>query len=299
MKTLPTGLQDHLDSGATTMCYCWRITRKDATVQGFTEHDENLTFDGTTFEAEAGFTASQVQQALGLSVDNLEVVGGFNSDHVDETDLIAGVYDDAAVELFWVNWQDTSERLLIMAGNIGEVKQNGIEFTAELRSLSHRLNQKVGRTYQRTCDAVFCDVGQTEKRCKLNAATYTHSGTVTSVTSPSAFKVSGLAQDDDYFSRGLLTWTSGNNQGQRADVRLHTNDGVAVGVDLWTPAVGDIQVGDTFDILAGCKQTAEICRTKFNNLVNFQGFPHMPGEDVITKYAKQGDEDNTGGALVF
>lgn len=294
MKTLPTGLQDHLDTGATTMCYCWRITRKDAVVQGFTDHDEDLTFDSTTFEAEAGFTASQVQQALGLSVDNLEVVGAFNSDHIDEIELIAGVYDDAAIELFWVNWADTSERVVVMAGNLGEVTQNGIEFTAELRSLTHRLNQKVGRKYQRTCDAVFGD-----SRCKFNAASVTFTGTVTSVTSPSAFKASGLAQADDYFSRGVMTWLTGDNAGQVVDIRTHTNDGAAVGFDTWVPAVLDIQVGDTFSVTAGCKQTADVCKAKFNNLVNFQGFPHMPGEDVVTKYAKQGDEDNDGGALVF
>jgi len=294
MKTIPTALQDHLDTGATTMCYCWRITRKDATVQGFTDHDEDLTFDGTTFEAEAGFTASQVQQALGLSVDNLEVVGAFNSAHIDETDLIAGVYDDADIELYWVNWADVSERLTVMVGNLGEVTQNGIEFTAELRSLTHRLNQKVGRKYQRTCDAIFGD-----SRCGFNAASVTFAGTVTSVTSPSAFKASGLAQADDYFSRGVLVWLTGNNAGQTIDVRTHTNDGSTVGFDMWTPAVGDIQVGDTFNVTAGCKQTADVCKTKFNNLVNFQGFPHMPGEDIVTKYAKQGDEDNDGGALVF
>lgn len=294
MKTIPTALQAHLDSGATTMCYAWKVTRKDGTVQGFTDHDEDLSFDGVTFEAEAGFTASQMQSALGLSVDNLELVGGFNSAHIDETDLIAGEYDDADVVLYWVNWADTSQRIIAMAGNLGEVKQNGIEFTAELRSLTHRLNQKVGRKYQRTCDAVFCD-----SRCKLNPATYTFSGTVDTVSSPSAFTVTGLAQDDDYFSRGLLTWTSGANAGAKVDVRTHTNDGAAVGIDLWTPQVADIAPGDTFDILAGCKQTADVCKTKFNNLDNFQGFPHMPGQDVVTKYAKQGDEDNTGGALVF
>lgn len=294
MKTIPTALQAHLDSGATTMCYAWKVTRKDGTVQGFTDHDEDLSFDGVTFEAEAGFTASQMQSALGLSVDNLELVGGFNSDHIDETDLIAGEYDDADVVLYWVNWADTSQRIIAMAGNLGEVKQSGIEFTAELRSLTHRLSQKVGRKYQRTCDAVFCD-----SRCKLNAATFTFSGTVDTVSSPSAFTVTGLSQDDDYFSRGLLTWTSGANAGAKADVRTHTNDGAAVGIDLWTPQVGDIAPGDTFDILAGCKQTADVCKNKFNNLDNFQGFPHMPGQDVVTKYAKQGDEDNDGGALVF
>jgi len=28
MKTLPDGLQAHLDSGATTLCWCWQLTRR-------------------------------------------------------------------------------------------------------------------------------------------------------------------------------------------------------------------------------------------------------------------------------
>lgn len=299
MKTIPAALQAHLDDGATTMCYAWKVTRKDGTIQGFTDHDENITFDGVTYEAEAGFTASQMQSAIGLSVDNLELVGGFNSNFISETDLIAGAYDDAYVTLYWVNWADTTQRIVAMTGNIGEVKQAGIQFTAELRSLTHRLNQRVGRKFQRTCDAVFCDVGQKEKRCRLNPLDFTVTGTVATVFSPSSFTASGLPQADDWFSRGLVTWLTGANAGNTSDVRTHTNDGGNVGIDLWTPQVGGIQPGDTFTILAGCKQDATTCREKFSNLDNFQGFPHMPGEDVVTKYAKQGDADNTGGALVF
>lgn len=213
------------------MCYAWRITRKDGVVMGFTEHDENLTFDSTTFEAEAGFTASQVQQSLGLSVDNMEVVSAFNSDYIKETDLIAGVYDDAGVEVFWVNWADTSQRLIIMVGNLGEVTQKGVQFTAELRSLTHRLNQKVGRIYQRTCDAVFGD-----SRCGINKATYTFTGTVTSVASKSAFGAAGLGQASDYFSRGVVKWLTGNNANATVDVRTHVLAGSTAKFDVWTPA---------------------------------------------------------------
>jgi uncharacterized phage protein (TIGR02218 family) len=293
-KTLAAGLQDHLDSGTTTMCYCWRITRKDAVVQGFTEHDEDLTFDGTVFEAEAGFTSSMVQQALGLSVDNMEVVSALDSAHISETDLIAGVYDDAGVEVFWVNWRDPLQRIVVMSGNLGEVTQKGIQFTAELRSLTHRLNQKIGRVYQRTCDAVFGDT-----RCGLDAAAFTSTGVVSAISSQGAFQATGLAQDADYYSRGVLTWLTGNNTNANVDVRVHTKTGDVSGFDLWTPAVDTVQVGDTFEVIAGCKQTLEICRDKFNNVANFQGFPHMPGKDIITIYAEQGGENQDGDALVF
>ncbi len=73
MKALPAGLEAHLASGTTTLCWCWRLTRRDGVRQGFTDHDRALVFDGTTFEAATGFTASEIRDSVGLSVDNLEV----------------------------------------------------------------------------------------------------------------------------------------------------------------------------------------------------------------------------------
>jgi len=58
MKALSPDLAAHLASGATTLCWCWRVVRRDGVVLGFTDHDRALTFDGTTYEAASGFTAS-------------------------------------------------------------------------------------------------------------------------------------------------------------------------------------------------------------------------------------------------
>jgi hypothetical protein len=66
MKTLSPALQAHLDTGATTLCWCWRLTRRDGVKLGFTDHDRDLVFDGTTFEAAAGFTATEIKDAVGL-----------------------------------------------------------------------------------------------------------------------------------------------------------------------------------------------------------------------------------------
>lgn len=97
MKLLPPSLQSHLDSGATTLAWCWRITRRSGERYGFTDHDRDLVFDGTTFEAATGFTATEIREQAGLSVDNLEVTSALVSDRLSETALSAGDFDDAAV----------------------------------------------------------------------------------------------------------------------------------------------------------------------------------------------------------
>jgi hypothetical protein len=95
MKLLSAELQAHLDSGATTLCWCWRLTRRDGIVLGFTDHDRDLMFDGTTFEAAAGFSASEIKEAVGLGIDNLDVEGALQSGRLDEAQLASGLFDDA------------------------------------------------------------------------------------------------------------------------------------------------------------------------------------------------------------
>jgi uncharacterized phage protein (TIGR02218 family) len=286
MKTLPAGLQTHLDSGTTTMCWCWKLTRADAVVLGFTDHDRDLVIGGVTYEAATGFTASELKDTAGLNVDNLDVDGALSSETLAESDLAAGIYDDAAVEIWRVNWADTAQRVLMRKGSIGEVKRGQHAFTAEIRGLAHYLNQEHGRTYQFTCDAEFGDA-----RCGKNLAdaAYHGSGAVTAVSGKLGIKVSDLgAFTDGWFTGGLLTWTSGANAGRTVEIRWHSLAASGVGLQLWHSMAGAVAVGDGFTITAGCNKLFSTCRDTFANSVNFRGCPHMPGNDWMIGYVKEG-----------
>jgi uncharacterized phage protein (TIGR02218 family) len=281
VKKLSAALQDHLDGEATTMCYCWRVTRTDGIVQGFTEHDEDITFAGTTFLASSGFTATQVQHSLGLAVDNLNVDGALSSDTLNEDDLAAGKYDDAFVELFWVNWADVSQRILKQTGYTGETQRTGLAFSAELRGLSTRLGQTQTRTFKRTCDAI---VGDAACKIDLTASTFRGAGEVQAVYSPRSFSATGIASyDSKWFDQGILTWTSGPASGTSIDVKAHVKDAGLVTIELWNAPAFEIEAGWDFNVTAGCQKTVGMCTTKFNNLVNFRGFPAMPGSDAVIR----------------
>lgn len=295
MKQLDPNLQAHLDSRATTMCYCWKLTRTDNEVQGFTDHDNPLTFDDVTYIAYAGFTATQVSQSLGLAVDNLEVEGALSDATINEDDLARGVYDGAMIELYWVNWADVTQRHLVNRGTIGEVKRNGLAFSAELRGLANALQQKTGRKYQRYCDAV---VGDSRCTVDLSDPAYFGSGTVDSVASNRVFTVSGLdAFASDWFSAGVITFTSGNNAGQSMEVKLHLATSEYVSLDLWRNLPFDLESGDEFSVTAGCKQDIDTCFSKFDNVTNFRGFNLIPGSDMLVFYPNSADTGLTGGSL--
>ena len=285
MKDLNSGLQAHLDGGATTLCWCWRLTRKDGAVQGFTDHDRPLTFEGTVFEAATGFTASEMTDALGLSVDNLEVTGALSSAALSEDDLAAGRYDDAGVEIFRVNWQDPEERTLMRTGSLGEVRRSGASFTAEVRGLAHYLQQPKGRLYQYTCDA---DLGDARCGLNLDAPAYKATGTISAVLSARKFQMAGLdGFASGFFTRGLARFASGSSDGLRIEIKSHIKTSGAVAIELWSEASGPPFAGDTIIVTAGCDKRIGTCATRFSNAVNFRGFPDMPGNDYVTRIASR------------
>ncbi len=293
-KHLPTGLQAHLDGGTTTLAWCWRLTRSDGQVFGFTDHDLPLTFDGTTYQPESGFTASEIRAGSDLSVDAQDAEGVLTSTTITETDILDGRWDNAEVEIWRVNWQDVSQRVLMRRGAIGQVRRGRVQFVAEMRSLAHVLNQTIGRTFQATCDASLGDA-----RCgvDLTDPAYAGSDTVVTVTGDRSFTVSGLsAYSDGWFALGTLTWTAGANAGRTAEVLTHEVGATDVTVTLLEAPVLAIAAGDTFDITAGCDKTFETCKTRFANAFNFRGFPHIPGQDTVIRYAAK-DEDNAGAVL--
>ena len=124
MKSLPTGLQAHLDSGTTTLAWCWKITRSDGAVFGFTDHDLTLTFAGTTFEPESGFVPSEIRAGQDFSVDAQDVEGALSSDRITETDILDGRWDNAEVEVWRVNWAATDQRVLMRRGNLGDIQRD-------------------------------------------------------------------------------------------------------------------------------------------------------------------------------
>lgn len=294
MKQFPQSLQTHLDSGTTTLAWCWRLTRNDGVVFGFTDHDRPLSFDGTTFEPESGFTASEIRSGSDLSVDAQEADGVLTSDTITETDILDGCWDNASVEIWRVNWTDTSQRALSRRGAIGQVRRGRLYFVAEMRSLSHVLGQTVGRTFQASCDAALgdgrCDVD-------LNNPAFKASGAVVSITGDRGFAVSGLSGfTEDWFTLGTLQWLTGGNAERNAEVLAHAITGSDVKITLLETPIRPIAISDAFDIFTGCDKRFETCQSKFANAVNFRGFPHIPGQDTIIRYAAKGDA-NAGSVL--
>ncbi len=287
-------LNDHLGAAVTTVCRAWAVTRPDGQVLGFTDHDGDLAFDDFVFAASSGLTARALQQTTGLSVDNSEAIGALSSAAVSEDDLAAGRFDGAEVRCWLVNWADTAQRLEQFRGNFGEITRSAGRFRVELRGLTERLNLPIGRAYQAGCGAVLGDA-----RCgfDLNTPGYQFDAVLSGFTDQGDLVLSGVdGPADGWFERGLLTVLQGDAAGLAGLVKSDTQTPEGRQITLWHGLGAALAPGDLLRVTAGCDRTATTCRAKFDNFLNFRGFPHIPGEDWMASYPVSG-QPNDGGSL--
>jgi len=295
MRAIPPALQAKLDSGVTTFCRCWRIARRDGVVQGFTDHDEDVALGALVCRAGTGLAGAEATSKLGLAVDGTEVSGALASDTLSEADLAAGRYDAARIETYLVDWSEPALHVLLASGTLGEVRREGQAFAAEVRGLADRLNQESGRRYTAACSA---DLGDARCTIDLSNAAFRGNGAIGALSGTSTFTATGLDDfSDSWFSAGRLTWTGGANVTLAVEVKRHRIDAGNVIIELWQAMPEPLGVGDAFTVTAGCDKRLETCRARFNNTVNFRGFPHIPGNDFVTRYAVSGEPGNDGKSL--
>ncbi len=272
-------LNTHLQTGATHVCSCWAVTRRDGVVFGFTDHDTALAFDDIAFTPDSGLSAKAITSTTGLSVNNTEALGVLGADTITDADIEAGRFDGAAVTTWLVRWDEVADREVKFTGSMGEIVREAGTYRAELRGLTEMLNQPQGRAYLKTCSAVLGDGG-----CKVSTTdpAFRAVATVDVVTGNQVFRFAQTAPyTDRWFEGGIMQFRSGAAMGLEAVIKGDEIDGDERVITLWRPLPASIVPDDAVWLIAGCDKRSETCRVKFDNLVNFQGFPDIPGDDWL------------------
>jgi len=296
MRAIDPELQARLDSGATRLCRCWLVKRRDGVTFGFTDHDRDLAFGGESFRASSGMDASALHSATGLSVDNAQAVGALSDAGVTEEDVRAGRYDRAEIWHWLVDWERPDLRVLLFKGSFGEIRRSDGAFEIELRGLAEALNAPVGRSILRTCDR---KLGDAKCGFDVTKAGFFGEGTVASGSGGATIVAEDLGGfGDAWFTQGTVTWLSGENAGQMGTVKADRKTSAGRRrIALWQAPGRPVAAGDRFRVVAGCDKQVGTCRVKFDNLLNFRGFPLIPGDDWVTAYPKDGA--NHDGSSLF
>lgn len=284
MRSPPGALATHIALPQTTLAYALRIERQDGQVFGFTSADQDVTISAVLYEASPGLLVSSLQWTSGFAVDNLKLTTLDDGTVFSRDEILAGIWSNALFSLFEYNWASPSDGIdEMLAGTVGKVFLQRDTVVAELRGLQQFFQQPIGIVRQKTCRAHFCDHPQpagVSTLCRLNVATYTHAGTVTSVTSKRVFTNSGQAQANAAFDEGIVNWLTGNNAGLSMKCKTYASKVFT----LYMSMIGTIQIGDTYEAIRGCrKRRDEDCHDEYANVVNFQGEPDAPTVDAVTR----------------
>lgn len=270
MRTISPALKAEISNGR--IARLLKITCKNGQVFAFTDSDKDLLVDGLNYVPAPGLASVRYTATSNVEISNQEI--GAAMVDVPEEDLIGGVFDSATIEASWCSWFDPSlGKVLVFSGTLGEVSWDERGFMADIVSYVKALERNIGWTYTSSCrHELFGSVVPGRLgACTLSASAFTFTGTITSVQTNKWKFTTNLTQADGYFSSGQLTFTSGNNSGLSVTAKKQTG-GL---IELFIPTAFTTQVGDTFTIMAGCDKTPATCQSKFNNVANFGGFPHI------------------------
>lgn len=280
MRTIPTALANALLAQTASLCTIWKITRTDSTVLRVTDHDRDLVVSGQTYLAALGYSASAIRTLAGLGANNLDIEGILDAAAITDADLRAGRWDHAAVQVSVLDWSNPAGgTLLLRAGWIGQVEISRGSFRAELLGMARAFDSAVGEVYQPTCRASLGDT-----RCGVDLGALTVTGTIDS-TSSDRRTLADAARTEaaGYFDFGLLTWTSGANDGLAMEVRSSSTGTI----ELQLPMPFAVASGDAYSLTPGCDGLFATCRDRFDNVINFRGEPHVPGTDQLMRFGGQ------------
>ena len=303
MKTASTRMKAHLASGTITVCTLYKLTRKDGNVYTFTDHDQNIDtsahqdpegltgisdgslspLSGYVYEAAIGFSPTALENKADLSADNQEVNCFIDSETIKVNELRFDIWSECDVEIRLVNYNDlTMGEVKLRKGSLGNLSwKNGL-LNAEVLGLTNKLTVNLGRSYGAPCDAELGD-----SRCQ--ATVPVHHGAVASAVSAHEITVAdgsppNMNFTDGYYDDGVVTFTSGVCSGLSNQIDHASTQSGVHHLTLKLQLFAAPSPGDTFTISPGCLHNPTDCRVKFNNLVNYQGFPTMPSQNTILQY---------------
>jgi uncharacterized phage protein (TIGR02218 family) len=279
MKTISSALSNHLDGEVTTLASCWRIVRRDNREFFFTDHDQDIVFEGDTYEAESSYDRTAVANGSDMSVDNMEVAGILDSDKISEEDMRNGLFNRADVYVFIVNWSDPSQGALkVRRGWFGEVTitDTGM-FTTEIRGLAQALSHNFIEVYAAECRADFCD-----SRCKLNIADYEIPTTVSVAFSRDAFVLPvDFVEPSQGLAPGTVRFVDGDNAGRTVEITGYNP--TTRTVELFEAVGYEITTGTQIVVAPGCDGSLERCKL-YDNVINRRAEDYVPGNDEFMKY---------------
>jgi len=279
------------------------MRRTDSQVFLFTDHDTAIVFEGDRYEPSGGISPSATRKKADMNVQQFETEGAITSDKITLDDLRKGVWRDCEVIERTVDWLYPGAGALVTSKFwIVETEWNGEVWTASVEGGTRWLRSKQGFQYTRNCR---WQLGQGEINgigCSVAIGSLTlFNVTVGVVTTRTLFTGGTSIPAGDTRERyryGRVIWIVGQNTGFIQEIKDYTSGTRVIQTFLPTPfAINDVT--DRFNLEPGCDKTRPTCIAEYNNLVDFGGFPFIPGTNQMLMFPRGTTSAPSGGIFDF
>lgn len=265
--------------------FTFKVERTDGVTLRLTSHDEPLVVGADTYTPIGSVDVSARRREGSLKEQDIEFRGVLSSSAITNADLLAGRYRDAKVTEQLIDWRyPFAGAFSTSVGWVGKTVFDGEAWLGEVTGLGRWLRARVGDLFNRNCRATLGDA-----ECTVALAGHTTTGVnpvglmdgeKKRIIRANPAQLSG-SFPDNWFQFGKVLFTGGANVGLVGEIRLYTQ--ATREIELQLPMPFEIAVTDVFSITAGCDKRATTCLNKFSNLVNYRGYPYVPGTDAVLK----------------
>jgi uncharacterized phage protein (TIGR02218 family) len=260
---------------------CFTFTLSTGTVLTYTNVDQPVVYNGSTFSASGPLVQGlKYKASVGLEVDKQHItIAARPTDLINGNPALnavrEGAFDGATVQRDRVFMTALGGTVVggvtLFHGRVSTVDMVGrtsatLTIASDLIVLDYDMPRNL---YSPTCLHTLYDSG-----CGVIRGTYAASGTCGSGSTATQINFTGALASH---AQGKVVFTSGDNANVAATVKSAV---AGTSLTLMYPMPDVPGTGDGFTVYAGCDHTRATCVSRFSNLVNFRGFPFVPPPQI-------------------
>lgn len=252
---------------------CLKIINSDGTKYHLCDSDSDVIINDEIYLHGAYFIPGKITNSTNLDENNFKVIFTLDDYYFERNKLISGYYSKSFIEISLVDiFAASYKKQILKTGYLGAISIKEHSFIGEINSLSSFTKNNITKCYLSSCRAKFGD-----EKCKVKLEKYTANGQIENLSDINSFYDSQREEVDDYFKHGEIIFLTGN----LASRKFWVSDFYNKKIIIQSLEQLEFNIGDKYQIIAGCNKDFNTCINKFNNALNFRGEPFVPNRHQL------------------
>jgi uncharacterized phage protein (TIGR02218 family) len=302
MPTLPSSLLTALQRDETEVARLYWIRRRDGKSYFLTDWQMPLLMrpdevpTGETsltvrkFVPQQSPESSAITSEVGLGPSSGTITSYIQLKGIDLNSIRLGLFEGSQVFIYICNPSDDTSAALLTTGYLAGVKNLGDEkFEMDFKSIEEKLTKSVGQVVTERCWLKLgekqCGIAARSALAIVNLVESPHSVIVT-LPINAVWEVLNFWRFGAYYSQ-LTEFDGSTTFSITVSGNVIKSEYISAGnsrIVFLNSAYPELIVGSAIRLLEGCGCTVEDCNAR-GNIINYHGFPDLPGIDKLVSSA--------------